>query len=295
MEDFDFTDALDQQGFEPPAYHDRFVWEGIDVSAAFHRFQQAALETLDREEVLDYEKHAQHVLALSSILLLKSNRTHPGLLEFLDIRTCERLRAFMLERAGITSEDIVLPIKNRLQEILEKIADDPRVVSSTNSRPYPRFDASHDIMALIEGPGLNTFNRILRSVRNMVEMLPRYAIDDGPLETEYIIRYLGPLLSPLTFVSDTEREATKWLDSSALIIQDRPSGPRLGCGQVRLSHQAENQQFTGIDLIRLGQIAKKASDKDKALARFIFSVVGKVISPRVFKWAGRIITKCSGM
>ncbi|KAG1242122.1 hypothetical protein G6F68_016348 [Rhizopus microsporus] len=61
-----------------------------------------------------------------------------------------------------------------------------------------RLAASRQISALIQDDDvLNPVNRILLSIRNMVERLPRCIIENGPKETELITRHLEAILSPL--------------------------------------------------------------------------------------------------
>ncbi|ORY99242.1 hypothetical protein BCR43DRAFT_488944 [Syncephalastrum racemosum] len=48
-------------------------------------------------------------------------------------------------------------------------------------------------------------------------------------------------------------------------MQNSALGSRLGCGEVKPQFQARNSRLIGIDLVRLGYLAKDASDRDKAL------------------------------
>ncbi|ORY99254.1 hypothetical protein BCR43DRAFT_488965 [Syncephalastrum racemosum] len=280
--------ALRQLEFEPPADDDRFVWEDTDVSATFHGFRLMVKAKLERKETLTYEGDVQLTLALSSILLLKPNRTHPDLYRFLVRDICERLRTFMVVQAAQAinmDEHFSFQMKNKVEAILCKLKGRTRTMESED-RPYSRLVALREITALMEGTEMTLINKILKSIQNMVQMLPRCIDQKGPLETEYITRHLHAILSPLfedidndilfrwTSVGDKEKEGTMWPDASINVMQSSALGPRLGCDEVKSQYQAQSSRLIGIDLVRLGYLAKDASDKNKAVARFAFFVVG---------------------
>ncbi|KAG0927147.1 hypothetical protein G6F29_012780 [Rhizopus arrhizus] len=149
-----------------------------------------------------------------------------------------------------------------------------------------RLVASCKIAALIEDATFNTTNRILLAVRNMVEVLPHFVIEDGPQETELITRYLQAALVPLfenidkhilfrwTSISDNDKVIMLRPDASINIVYSAALDQRLGCGEVKSQYQALNHRLTGLDLIRVARLAKTASDKYKAIATFAFIVVG---------------------
>lgn len=58
---------------------------------------------IDEPRLLTYESHDQHVLALSSILLLKPSRTNSDLHQFIGREICEDLIDYLLEEYGIRS------------------------------------------------------------------------------------------------------------------------------------------------------------------------------------------------
>ncbi|KAG2201425.1 hypothetical protein INT47_001474 [Mucor saturninus] len=134
---------------------------------------------------------------------------------------------------------------------------------------------------------LNPVNRILLSVRNMVERLPRRITEDGPKKTELITRHLEAILSPLfedldkniafrwTSVSDDEKQANVQPDASISIIYGATLGDRIGCGEVKAQYLALNHLLVGIDLVRVATLAKDASDKHKLKSTLAFLVVGK--------------------
>ncbi|KAI8391160.1 uncharacterized protein BYT42DRAFT_555837 [Radiomyces spectabilis] len=61
-----------------------------------HNFQLAVKANIDQGPMnLTLKENVQHILALSSILLLKPCRTHEDH-EFIDLHTCERLQAHIV-------------------------------------------------------------------------------------------------------------------------------------------------------------------------------------------------------
>ncbi|KAI7873803.1 hypothetical protein K492DRAFT_117310, partial [Lichtheimia hyalospora FSU 10163] len=63
----------------PPPMDDRLVFNGNDLSAQFYDFQLDIKNRLQGDITITIEEHVQHLLALSSILLLKPGRTHEDL------------------------------------------------------------------------------------------------------------------------------------------------------------------------------------------------------------------------
>ncbi|PHZ14348.1 uncharacterized protein RHIMIDRAFT_117296 [Rhizopus microsporus ATCC 52813] len=224
----------------------------------------------------------QHILALSSVLLLKPARTHEDLHRYIDLNTCEGLRRHILSKQQTAYQPFPASTRNRLEEIMGQMDLD-----GDQNNICTRLVASCRISAMIQDDGLNSTNRILLIVRNMVEKLPRHTVEDGPKETELITRYLEAILAPLfedldnniifrwTSVSDEEKQATTRPDASINIINGAVLSKRIGCGEVKAQYQALNHRLVGIDLMRITVLAKAASDKHKLKEIFAFTVVGK--------------------
>ncbi|KAI8969073.1 hypothetical protein BDF20DRAFT_805077, partial [Mycotypha africana] len=65
--------------FSPPSMESRLHFNNIDVSNQFYKFQLDVQSRLREDGTFTIEEHMQHLLALSSILLLKPARTHEDL------------------------------------------------------------------------------------------------------------------------------------------------------------------------------------------------------------------------
>ncbi|ORE12778.1 hypothetical protein BCV71DRAFT_144879, partial [Rhizopus microsporus] len=63
----------------PPPIKDRLLFNSIEVSARFYGFQLDVPNRLQEGIAITVEEHMQHILALSSVPLLKPARTHEDL------------------------------------------------------------------------------------------------------------------------------------------------------------------------------------------------------------------------
>ncbi|ORX62108.1 hypothetical protein DM01DRAFT_1279465 [Hesseltinella vesiculosa] len=242
------------------------VFNGIDISARFYDFQLDVQNQLQQGALLTIEEHVQHLLALSSVLLLKPGRTHADLHNYIEPRTCDALSQHnILESVYQPFPDAY---KSRIEEIVKRL-----VAIVPQNGPFTRLDASLQISALMENGICSPTNRILLSIRNMVERLPRYVVEDGPKETEFITRHLEAILTPL-FEDLENNNATIQPDASINITNGASLGNRIGCGEVKAPYQALNHHLVSIDLMRIAVLAKDASDKHKLKSTFAFLVVG---------------------
>ncbi|KAI9033647.1 hypothetical protein CLU79DRAFT_692054 [Phycomyces nitens] len=209
----------------------------IDISARFHEFQLSVKKSIDSKEHLTLEENVQHILAFSSILLLKTGRTHADLHEYISLNTCDALGAHILTSNNIAPHKFPAVTKSKLEQIVEKVTTVVSMNDSSGTRSCSRLNASRQITELLEGDTMNSTNKILLAVRNMVETLPRYAFGEGLQETELITRHLQSSLTPFninkTSVSDDEKPAITRPDASINIVRDGSLGRRLGCGEVK--------------------------------------------------------------
>ncbi|KAI7861426.1 hypothetical protein BDF14DRAFT_1708800, partial [Spinellus fusiger] len=59
--------------------NDHLIFQNIDITKGFYKFCHYVKTIIDKLHLLMYKSHVQHVLALSSILLLKPSRTNSDL------------------------------------------------------------------------------------------------------------------------------------------------------------------------------------------------------------------------
>ncbi|KAL7308711.1 hypothetical protein PS15m_011881 [Mucor circinelloides] len=82
-------------------------------------FKQDVNNYIQQGLPITVEEHVQHLLALSSILLLKSARTHKGLHKHIDLDTCGALCQHIIEKHKMTNQSD--EIKLQLEEIMTQL------------------------------------------------------------------------------------------------------------------------------------------------------------------------------
>lgn len=145
-----------------------------------------------------------------------------------------------------------------------------------------------------------------------MEFLPRFVIEDEAQEVELITRTLHSIFAPLfedldagflfrwycesnapkfdkgllftiqfglhrihgASSDDNDEVMTARPAASLIVLHGAALGARVGCGEVKPHYQAPNHALIARDLIRVGQTAKDALDRNKARLAFGFTVVG---------------------
>ncbi|KAG1465771.1 hypothetical protein G6F56_004822 [Rhizopus delemar] len=161
------------------------------------------------------------------------------------------VKAKIIQGSMLTLEEHAFPsdIKESVEKIVKHLINSDPLDLPTYSGPYTRLYASREISTLVEGATLSPTNRVLLTIRNMVEYLPRHVIGDGPQETELVTRHLQSILLPLfedidaciifrwNSVSDNEKLVSTRPDASMNIIRGASLGERVGCGEVKPQYQ----------------------------------------------------------
>lgn len=102
----------------PPTTDDRLIFNEIDISARFHSFKQDVNSRIQQDIAITIEEHVQHLLALSSILLLKPARTHKDLHKHIDLNTCDALCQHIIQKHKMTNQSFPSEIKLQLEKIM---------------------------------------------------------------------------------------------------------------------------------------------------------------------------------
>ncbi|RCH83557.1 hypothetical protein CU097_002167, partial [Rhizopus azygosporus] len=103
----------------PPPIKDRLLFNSIEVSARFYGFQLDVPNRLQEGIAITVEEHMQHILALSSVPLLKPARTHEDLNNRIDTNTCEALRRHILSEQQAVHLPFPASTRTQLEEIME--------------------------------------------------------------------------------------------------------------------------------------------------------------------------------
>ncbi|KAI7866639.1 hypothetical protein BDF14DRAFT_822022 [Spinellus fusiger] len=81
--------------------NDHLIFQNIDITKEFYEFHHYVKTIIDEPHLLTYESHVQHVLALSSTLLLKPSRTNSDPHHFIGREIYKDLIEYLLEEYGI--------------------------------------------------------------------------------------------------------------------------------------------------------------------------------------------------
>ncbi|PHZ09086.1 uncharacterized protein RHIMIDRAFT_263899 [Rhizopus microsporus ATCC 52813] len=262
--------------------NDHLVFQNIDITKGFHEFSHYVKTIIDEPRLLTYESHVQHVLALSSILLLKPSRTNSDLHQFIGREICEGLIGYLLEGYGIRSCEF--DQYTRL--------DAEKIVKNCIRKKITEFQDSQKLMALMVASN-DVHNRILFCFRNLLEQLPLEPISQKVDELELITRYTTAAISPLlenlmkhvmfrwTSVANDECKSSEMSlllarpDSTISMVIGTEIGQTVGYGEVKPASHALNHKLVGKDLVRLALLAKNAIDTYRSKFVLSFLVVGK--------------------
>lgn len=105
----------------PPTTDDRLIFDFIDISAQFYSFKQDVINHIQQGIAITVEEQVQHLLALSSILLLKPARTHRDLHKHIDLNTCDALCQHIIQKHKMTNQSFPTEVKLQLEEIIMQL------------------------------------------------------------------------------------------------------------------------------------------------------------------------------
>lgn len=97
------------------------IFNNFDISARFYSFKQDVSNHIQQGIATTVEEHVQHLLALSSILLLKPARTHKDLHKHIDLNTCDALCQHIIEKHKITDQSFPSEIKLQLEKTIMQL------------------------------------------------------------------------------------------------------------------------------------------------------------------------------
>ncbi|KAG1048492.1 hypothetical protein G6F43_009120 [Rhizopus delemar] len=268
----DSTPTTKAAKIQCPSIKDRYHLCGVDVSLSFYAFQMVSFNNQDS---LNMEEHVQHVLALSSILLVQDNRWHPDVQGIFGRENLLNIHKALQEQFTV---GIHTPVFN------EKISNTVlNIVKNLKRERSSRIDAQIELLLLARNSS-TIESKIIRSVAAMIEKLPKQAIKDEIKETELCHRYVDAFLSPL-FDSPDEGVLFRWSVlmtsitnqeaaplNSGSITKRRPDSciseleglyfdASLGFVEVKPSSEDDNKHALSKDLVRLGMFSKNAIDR----------------------------------
>ncbi|KAI9309596.1 hypothetical protein BJ944DRAFT_226692 [Cunninghamella echinulata] len=281
------NEIIDEFDISPPSADDRYKFNNIDISELFYQFQLSVKNYLTSSQTpsLQLESHLQHILSLSSILLLKPNRFHDDLKKIIDQGILENIVTDINKQLNLNMNEFDNSIIIKLFSIFKNI----------RKNELDRMVAAMEVMKLMEQTKDHMSKKILISVRNLIENLPMKNLDEDIKEIELITRYVHPLLSPLLdditnnimfrWTSTTNQE---WKTSFS-ISKRRPDSnitetngtfydKSFGFGEVKCKSMALNHYATNKDLLRIAHFSKNSIDTHSINSVLSFTVVGDYIT-----------------
>ncbi|KAI8067067.1 hypothetical protein BC940DRAFT_333654 [Gongronella butleri] len=250
-----------------------------NVTACFHDFRADVKAMIDSGQKLTYESHVQHLLALSSILLLKPARMSPDLHKRLSPSLCDQTMHKLLNGYCQQHYELDCGLRKQLEDIIR----------ASIFKGGHEWQDSKKIMDLM-GKDTPITNKILLSLRNLLETLPLDAMNEVD-ETELITRYANTALAPLledlkqgvmlrwTSAKD-DNDSDLHPDSNISVMIGTSFGASIGYGEAKCLKEALNHAAIGKDLMRLGHFAKRAivASKKESHRVLTFFVVGNHIT-----------------
>lgn len=100
---------------------DRILFKDVDISAQFERFMQDINSNIQQCNAFTIEENVQHLLALSSILLLKPARIHSDLHKHIDMNTCDALCQNIIEKHRMNTQLFPSDFKLKLEDIMMQL------------------------------------------------------------------------------------------------------------------------------------------------------------------------------
>lgn len=196
------NDVVELQVGSLPCKESRWILNDIDVSEKWHIFKEKSLELANREGLF-VESHTQQILSLSHILLLKPKQHCPLMLEvfggdLLETMHKDIIRRFTKQESEFDEETLIklIRIVKRLQ--WDEISRDKAV----SELQILTADRSYGECA------------ILKTIRNIIERLPRATLKSPTGEVELCTTYIDPILCPL-FMDPDRGVFLRWSNKQA--------------------------------------------------------------------------------
>ncbi|KAF7732365.1 hypothetical protein EC973_005261 [Apophysomyces ossiformis] len=265
-----------------PTQDDRYVVNNVDISMLFYNFQ-LYVKNLVNNKRLFMESHVHHILAMSSVLLIKPKCINDDLKMFIDDKTTKCLVNAVKEKLGVEKKEFNVDLMHKM-------------IKTINDVRKGKLDRMEGVMKLytMKPSATKEEAKIIVSIANMLTKLPEDTLMEDTKELELITRYIDPALHPLfddlgngimfRWTSTNNLESKK--ASSISISQRRPDssiskfdgvhlGLTLGFGEVKCHGESKNHYAIAKDLVRLGIFTKNAIDIGKLKGVLSFQAIGK--------------------
>ncbi|CEG68054.1 hypothetical protein RMATCC62417_04386 [Rhizopus microsporus] len=268
----------------PPDEDDCYMIGNMNVSTCFFDFQ-TFVQSLLNERLLNFESYLQHILSLSSILLVGKNRVHSDLLKLL--------------KNG-TEDDIINDVHKKIKMnenkfprlILMEILD---IVQDAYQKKITRIKAARLLLDLTDDQS-DLVIRIILCFKRLVEDLPDELLTSTIREFGLCTSFLQPAIKPL-FDNAEKKVVFTWTNAinsefkkeKNQISKSRPDGcitiinnnneEKSVCfAEVKTLADRTNHYKLNLDLYRLGIFSKDAIDVNNLNSVLAIQAVGSYLT-----------------
>jgi hypothetical protein len=178
----DQAKILISEALRPPDEDDCYMIENMNVSTCFFGFQ-TFVQSLLNDRLLTFESYLQHILSLSSILLVGKNRVHPDLLKLLENGTEDDIINDVHKKIKINENKFPRLL---LMEILD-------IVQDVYQKKITRIEATRLFLDLTDDQS-DLVIRIILCFKRLVEDLPDELLTSTIKELGLCTSFLQPAL-----------------------------------------------------------------------------------------------------
>ncbi|CAO3650600.1 unnamed protein product [Cunninghamella blakesleeana] len=255
--------------------NDRYIYNGFDIYEAFYRYQLYVKDYL-KENILTMEIDTHHILALSSILLLKKDRMHPEIKKFMNSNIINNVIDEIYEKLNMDLEFSNI-----------KMMDMIKIVKHIYNGKISHIEGSFKLLEMAKEADV-LYQKIILSIQRLLQDLSKETIIEKLQEAEFS---LSPLFDDheqhivLRFTNLQNQESkTAGLSISCgrpdcVISQFEDHYPKfnLGFGEIKQLSESNNHYAVNKVLVRLEIFSKNAIDVNHIKSIISLHIVGPYV------------------
>ncbi|KAG1166072.1 hypothetical protein G6F36_013081 [Rhizopus arrhizus] len=197
--DIDQAKILISEALRAPDEDDCYMIGNMNVSTCFFGFQ-TFVQSLLNDRLLNFESYLQHILSLSSILLVGKNRVQPDLLKSLENGTED-------DSINDVHKKIKMNENKFPRLLLMEVLD---IVQDVYQKKITRIEATHLFLDLTDDQS-DLVIRIILCFKRLVEDLPDELLTSTIKELGLCTSFLQPALKPL-FDNPEKKCSSRYID-----------------------------------------------------------------------------------
>ncbi|GAA5802875.1 hypothetical protein HPULCUR_008350 [Helicostylum pulchrum] len=261
---------------------DDIIVDKFNLSLAFKQFTEY-LQAKGKQVGFYVDCNLQELLALSNVLLLKTNEHEASLIEFIGSQNLNNYQHVLIEKYTDTSNNVEPLTFNSIMAILKTL----------NKFKFTRREIKEKINDVAKLANDDDY-QLIDILINCINKLPDHErLHEEVCETELICTFLDSIITPLfhdvnngklfrwlnTMVYDTD---SKRPDGHMSQLEERIIKLPTGFVEVKPSKSRTNSQITHEDSIRLSNFCKDALEKNNMKALIAIQAVGYYVTFYMF-------------